>query len=501
MAAKTVIVFVAAMLLLPPAVAASAAAESSENSFDAVGPLFEPTVAPESAAVAIPEVAPAAVLDPNAPAVAPSVQGDGPDALAMEIAGLSPGDEVVSLRSDSAKVFVADSPGLLRAEVASGPVHYQRPDGSWAEIDPTLRAVDGVWRSGGGVVSNEISTSASGELAAVVLPGGQRVGWSLADRLPLSIPELVPAEGPLAGPLPSVSVTGDVTVRVPGVRAGVDLELVSQNTGVKETLVLASALAPRTYVFHLELDGVTARLGDTNGAVEFVDGDGAVVAMMPPGFMEDSSGSPGHAPAVSYGVSYGLTADGDDVELTVSLDEAWLSDPGRVFPVRVDPTTRLQWEATEDTYVVTTNNNDHVAYQTLSTGVAPFEGNGNTRSFIRFGNLNANFGGATVMSADVGLWTGEAGACSGQVYSYGLTQNWSQSGMTYANQPTGVQFVSADNGSSCPGYRTFSGWGSWVNQWVQGGSNFGLTLRNAIENTQGYWACQMVCVRAPHLVR
>jgi RHS repeat-associated protein len=74
-----------------------------------------------------------------------------------------------------------------------------------------------------------------------------------------------------------------------------------------------------------------------DGSVVFADAAGKTVVVMPPIATWDSSGSADRPPAVTGG-RYELEPAGDGWVLTVSVDEAWLRDPARVYPVSVDPT-------------------------------------------------------------------------------------------------------------------------------------------------------------------
>src|SRR5262249_7018772 len=119
------------------------------------------------------------------------------------------------------------------------------------------------------------------------------------------------------------------TVTYPSVQSNVDLKVESQPGGVKETLVLASPDSPRTFTFPLHLKGLTANL--VNDQIVFVDDKGARRAVIPAGVMTDAHN------AVSNGVRYQLDQD----ILTVTVDDTWLRDPNRAFPVDVDPTVQL----------------------------------------------------------------------------------------------------------------------------------------------------------------
>jgi RHS repeat-associated protein len=117
---------------------------------------------------------------------------------------------------------------------------------------------------------------------------------------------------------------------------GVSFELTSVGFGVKETIELADPSQPRVFRFRLDTSsGVTPSLMD-DGSIEFRDGEGSLSAEMPAPFMEDSSAER----RISTEVHYELepTASGEWT-LTVNADSEWLSDPERVWPVKVDPTT------------------------------------------------------------------------------------------------------------------------------------------------------------------
>ncbi|SDC59148.1 PA14 domain-containing protein [Actinokineospora iranica] len=126
------------------------------------------------------------------------------------------------------------------------------------------------------------------------------------------------------------------TARYADVLADTDLTYEVTPGAVKETIVLKKAPAKGSWRFTLKTGALTPKLtGD--GAVVLVDASGATKMVMPPIETWDSSGAPDRAPATTGGV-YGLERAGNDWVLTVSVDEAWLRDPKRVYPVSVDPT-------------------------------------------------------------------------------------------------------------------------------------------------------------------
>ncbi|MEV6345204.1 hypothetical protein [Actinoplanes sp. NPDC051851] len=130
----------------------------------------------------------------------------------------------------------------------------------------------------------------------------------------------------------------DTVATYPDVLPGTDLELQTFTEGVKETLVLASPDAGNEWVFPLRLGGLTPRMTD-DGSVELVDAGGTVLAWFPHGSMKDAKFDDRSGDmAYSSAVEMSLTEVDGQPALKVVADRAWLDDPARVYPVRVDPT-------------------------------------------------------------------------------------------------------------------------------------------------------------------
>lgn len=116
---------------------------------------------------------------------------------------------------------------------------------------------------------------------------------------------------------------------------GVDLTYETRRRGLKETLVLDSADAPSEYRFALALSpGLTPR-ATSAGGLDLVDDAGREIFRIDAPWMRDAAG------AMSREVSYDLRAAGDQYELALKADPAWLEAPERSFPVEIDPTVWL----------------------------------------------------------------------------------------------------------------------------------------------------------------
>lgn len=262
------------------------------------------------------------------------------------------------------------------------------------------------WRRWPTDVPVEIATDAAAEqVASVEVAEGASVGFGFDGA------SEVPAE-----------VEGDTAVFA-DVVPGVDLELTAQPGGVKEAIVLDSAAAPSSFEFPLALDGLSAQLG-ADGSVEYRDGSGVMEAVTPAGYMEDSAFGPGVG-VQSTGVAYSLVDRAGTTVLRVELDEAWLADPARVYPVVVDPTTStidpVAVDA-DDTYVLEGSSpTDRSAHTDLRVGDS---GTGVARSYLHFSDLD-DFDGMNVYDATLELTQFGSNTCAaGAVEAYAVTDEW-----------------------------------------------------------------------------
>jgi hypothetical protein len=203
--------------------------------------------------------------------------------------------------------------------VFPAPVHYRDGQGRWRDIDARLQpAGQGRFRAAANSFGLSLAADASaGQLARLELAPGVAIGWGLDGARP-----------GLAAP---AGRKGDEMLWRSAL-PHVDLELGSLGQGVKEDLILRSRAAADTFVLPLALEGLSAEIDD-RGDLVFMDAAGAERARSPKGWMVDAAGS------FSDGVTYTLVQRAEGQALVVRLDRAWLDDPARAYPVRVDPTT------------------------------------------------------------------------------------------------------------------------------------------------------------------
>lgn len=314
----------------------------------------------------------------------------------------------------------ANADGTETTAISITPTNYQRPDGSWAPARTTLsrqQTIAGVagWRSIGDSVATTLAAkaTASQPVAELTLAGGQKVGWTVSG-----------ARGAAGTPV------GNDTIRYPGIVPGADLELTTQPGGLKETLVLRSRSAARSYLFPLHLDGLTARLEGSE--VALVDAQGKEKATIPAGFMVDRSS------ARSNGVTYSLVQDGGRQALKVDLDGRWLDDPARTYPIRVDPTVQ-EVRVDAGQAVTVRDSGTYIGNEDFMVGS---QAGNRSAAYLKFNVDSLRF--HTIYGAQLQVSSITAPSCSPRpVTVYPVTANWTPStSLTYPGPTVGAALTS-----------------------------------------------------------
>lgn len=132
---------------------------------------------------------------------------------------------------------------------------------------------------------------------------------------------------------------------------GADLVYIVQGRSLKEEIVLKAApTSPSpSWQFPLAVDGLTPRT-ETDGTIGFYDEAGKLRLFVPPGGASDASQNK----ATNSRVGIVLEGGPGSWSIRVTPDAAWLADPARVYPVRIDPDVHYAdgtWPSTYDAFV------------------------------------------------------------------------------------------------------------------------------------------------------
>ncbi|MGZ3143072.1 LamG-like jellyroll fold domain-containing protein [Lentzea chajnantorensis] len=390
--------------------------------------------------------------------------------------------ELADRRTETSRTF-GNADGTETTEVSQEPINHRGPDGSWAPVDPSLVAAGGGWRNASDSVDIRLAAAADATpLVRYALDGDHELGFSLR------------------GSAASAGQVSGSSVTYPAVQPRVDLRFDVSAGTVKESIVLHSADTPRTFDFPLHLKGLTPRI--SNGNLELTGRDGKVAAVVPAGFMVDAHDGPAGG-VQSKGVRYELAGQ----VLRVTLDDAWLRDPARKYPVVVDPTVTTP-ESGHTMYVQRVGSSSNTSYSDgaqLRAGTVVDNGTRiNAATYLDFSGIENTLRNHRIFGATLGLtneWSYSCGARPVSVHP--VTQGWNAFAGTYpypgpayggelASSSFAYGYIAPGSSrSNCPQATAAIDLGAagrdLVQRWVTGQqANYGLTVRASETDVYGW---------------
>lgn len=411
-----------------------------------------------------------------------------------EILGFDPdtSEEVIEEREEFSRTFENED-GTLSTDFSLEPLHYEK-DGSWEQIDTTLVPENtGIWTNAADSRDIAFASHADDEeLARMELDDQHSLSFSLdgAEK----------AEG-------KVLKDDADTVLYQDALPGVDIELKSLIGGaVKETIWLHEApVGPEgaSWRFPLKLEGLEPVLLE-DGSIDLLDAEGEAVGHIPAGYMEDSNIDPRSGDgAWSEAVEFALLQEEGQWVLEVTADFAWLTDPERVYPVGVDPTSSWNYNVSQDTYVQTGYTTSRYKEQELKAGTYN-GGSTRTASYLKFNSMVSELRHHQIYGAELYLFNHWSYSCTpAPVYVHEVTQSWDHKSISNFPGPSynstalgsksfarGWMPVGAST-SSCPGRYEGINLGTrgrdLVQAWVDGTkTNNGITVRASNTSSSGW---------------
>ncbi|MHB1167349.1 MAG: DNRLRE domain-containing protein, partial [Carboxydocellales bacterium] len=204
---------------------------------------------------------------------------------------------------------------------------------------------------------------------------------------------------------------------IPDAWTNSDLKYTVTPDGVKGDILLKAPGHPTSFIFPLKATGCTPQL---EGQWLRFYCNGEPVGRIHPATMVDSSGQPGQA---------ALGFDGGNVIITP--DPIWLASA--TYPIKIDPTTTLQPDATagKDAYVYQGAANSNY-------GTAPSFASGGysgqlLRSFLQF-DISGIVG--NIDSAILTLYCVAVVGSAHSILAKKITSSWVETTVTYGFQPT-----------------------------------------------------------------
>jgi hypothetical protein len=245
-----------------------------------------------------------------------TAQTAGPTSVGASLPGASTErQEVPSLRTRTSRTYIEH--GHYAAQIFPAAINYQDQNGAWQPIDNTLvpSQTPGFSKDNR---ANSYSVKFPDDIGARpvrIESNGQWIEFSLH------------------GAQTTLAVSGS-TATYPA--SGYTLTFVAGNEVLKESIQLDGPSSPHVFVYDLRTSsGLTAEEG-RGGRIDFANRQSQIVFSFATPYMYDSSGA---AASLSNALTQTLAADGNDTTVTLSADESWLNQSGRVWPVTIDPTT------------------------------------------------------------------------------------------------------------------------------------------------------------------
>ena len=256
----------------------------------------------------------------------------------------------------------------------------------------------------------------------------------------------------------------------------------SGDAGIKETLTLNEKPENNIFTYEIYAGDVIVKKNSLDEGITFIDPEtDDIIAGIDTPWMNDVTGE-----AFSTDITYDLEKvayeDGLYI-LTMTIDEEYLSDEDRVYPVTVDPT--VTWKGNDmirDTYIVYGSGYAGTNFYDTSSTIMPVGTNttGRHRTLFKILNLKSEIEGMSVKSATLTLYE-SSGSASGQtIRANRLIEDWTPSTVTWNNQPewnTAAYTAQVTTSGTKNTARIFD-CTAFAKNVSNGTSNYGLILRN-----------------------
>ena len=257
----------------------------------------------------------------------------------------------------------------------------------------------------------------------------------------------------------------------------------SLDTGVKESITLYEAPKENKLQFRFYAKGMKAKKNVLDGGITFLDKETEeIAASLEAPNMNDASGN-AYSEAVSYEIEP-MEGEEDTYLLTLVLDENYLKDSDRKYPVTIDPT--VTWKGSTDFWDVYVINGTYKNTNFYDSGVTVMmtgkAKQGICRTYLRFKDFTAKIKGKYVDSAALTIYEVD-GSQSGQVIeSRQVTANWTRPGLTWSNRPGySTKYGTATTTGTAHKARTIDLTGHARSVASGAISSYGILLKNADE--------------------
>ncbi|MCQ2507993.1 MAG: DNRLRE domain-containing protein, partial [Dorea sp.] len=270
----------------------------------------------------------------------------------------------------------------------------------------------------------------------------------------------------------------------------VDLEYFLNSVYLKENIILNDRDADTSFLIRYHLGDLYAKV-ISEQEVAFVNEVGEVIFSINAPYMEDADGN------VSENVKLEVVSEEKgELVLSLSVEESWLQEENRAYPVRIDPYINTAVES-HDQDATALYQNASYPYGTLCIGNDNGNAYGKAKGYIRYTLPQLSAGDIiTGGYLNIAQYTGtrgysHVGNSSMRINAYKVTSSWTETSVRTSRGYNGLP----SNESTILDYETVSQtseykWTSFeisktVKEWYEGEDNFGICLR---ADDQNAWA-------------
>lgn len=445
----------------------------------------------------IPAMAFATEADGGAP---PQDGQNGPDASLENVTE----DDVIDEES-SEYVTAFDLGNDTRAKVfTSYPVRYEDENGEMKEVDPELVPVDETGEAGDGTSLEGYAYENKAGKFKQYIPKNMSEGTPVIMENGKYAVSMSPM-GWLNGIMnknkhaerkedETVDVTGKtkkkkVTAAYGSTDGEASIEYTSLHDGLKESIVLSEVPKKNEFSYRLKLKGLTAKANPIDAGITFFDkSTGEIVGAIEAPYMNDATGE-----AYSEAIRCDLKRQGksDNYTLTLTVDEAYLNDADRQYPVTIDPTaTWIGTAEVRDAYIISTYPTSN--FYSSDTKIMPSgrgSGSAKYRTCINFIGIRSELLDCNISSANFDIYETGNSSKGNVVRVYRILESWTAANVTWNTCPdygTATSYIDYNNSTGVTNRKMTFDVTSWVSRIAGGGSNFGLMLKNQIEASTSY---------------
>ena len=266
------------------------------------------------------------------------------------------------------------------------------------------------------------------------------------------------------------------------------IEYISTDTGVKEKTLLKEKPESNALRYVIDTEGLYVRKNSSDEGLTFYDEKtDEIAASMPVPNMNDDSGQ-----AYSEDIETDIEEKDGKYIVTLTIDEDYLEDNDRQYPVTIDPT--LTWSGSsklQDVYVINGSQYSNTNfYDSGITKMAAGKGTqGIFRTYLRNPNLRANFVGRYVSSAKLTIYERGNGASGKTIKAYRVTENWNLSSIKWNNQPShGTDPNGTAKTTGTTGKALNISILAYARYMAKDNPGYGLLLKNSSESSSGSYA-------------